>query len=78
MSPVLAPDPPLTLHDLEPAAAAEQPDRTLEDLVLRALDALQTGTRAECLVCGSELRARHSAGAGVVGGRCDGCGASLG
>jgi hypothetical protein len=29
-------------------------------------------------VCGSELLPRHSAGAGVVGGRCDGCGSSLG
>jgi hypothetical protein len=77
MSPVLAPDPPLRLHDEPAARAPQQRDRTLEDLVLRAHDALIDGAPAECLVCGTELRARHSAGAGVVGGRCDGCGASL-
>jgi hypothetical protein len=29
-------------------------------------------------VCGMPLTLRESAGAGVVGGRCDGCGSTLG
>lgn len=77
MTPVLAPDRPLTF-DLEPQRrAADVRPRTLEDRVLGAWEDLLAGAPAACLVCGSELRARHSAGAGVVGGRCGGCGSSL-
>jgi hypothetical protein len=74
---VLAPEPPLVLRSA-PKREATARERTLEDAVLGARRALLDGGVAECLVCGTELRARHSAGAGVVGGRCDGCGASLG
>ena len=76
MSSVLAPDRPLTL-DLEPRPGPGARRRTLEDLVQETWNALLSGARAACPVCGAELGARHSAGAGVVGGRCDGCGSSL-
>jgi hypothetical protein len=74
---VLAPDRPLSF-DLEPERlAADVRPRTLEDRVLGAWDALVAGAPAGCLVCGAELDPRHSAGAGVVGGRCGGCGSSV-
>jgi hypothetical protein len=74
---VLAPEPPLTFHPEPAAAVAGAHPRTLEDLVSGAWGALLAGTPAECLACGAELHPRHSAGAGIVGGRCDGCGAKL-
>ena len=76
MSPVLAPDPPLQHAGPEPDEATVG-GRTLEDLVSGAWHTLLTGAAAECLSCGAQLHPRHSAGAGVVGGRCDGCGAGL-
>jgi hypothetical protein len=51
---------------------------TLDDLVAGAWEGLLTGAPAECLACGSPMAPRHSAGAGVVGGRCGGCGSTLG
>jgi hypothetical protein len=38
---------------------------------------LLAGAPADCLVCGTPLTPRHSAGAGVVGGRCGGCGSTV-
>ena len=76
MSPVLAPDRPLTL-DLEPRLEPGPRGRTLEDLVHDTWGALLTGARPACPVCATELTPRESAGSGVVGGRCDGCGSSL-
>jgi hypothetical protein len=76
VSPVLAPDPPLTLH-AEPELHAGARGQTLEDLVTGAWDALLAHAHADCPACGAELQPRHSAGAGVVGGRCGDCGATL-
>ena len=59
-------------------AAAPAEPATLDDLVAGAWEALRAGAPAGCLVCGTPLAHRHSAGAGVVGGRCGGCGSSLG
>src|SRR3954451_14672965 len=42
-----------------------------------AWDRLAAGQTAECPVCSGALRLRWSAGAGVVGGRCDACGTEL-
>jgi hypothetical protein len=51
---------------------------TLDDVVSRTWEVLRAGAPAACVVCGAELTPRHSAGAGVVGGRCDACGTALG
>jgi hypothetical protein len=51
---------------------------TLDDIVSRTWEVLRAGVTAACVVCGSELTPRQSAGAGVVGGRCDSCGTALG
>jgi hypothetical protein len=77
VTPVLAPERPLSF-DLEPRRpAADLRPLTLEDCVVGAWEDLLVGAPAACPACGGELRARHSAGAGVVGGRCGGCGSSL-
>ena len=73
----------------EPLEAAAAPDRrttesarlqgpTLDDLVAGAWEGLLAGGATACLACGSAMAPRHSAGAGVVGGRCGGCGSTLG
>jgi hypothetical protein len=56
-------------------AAATAP--TLDDLFTGAWTALSAGATATCPVCTSTMRPRWSAGAGAIGGRCDGCGSSL-
>jgi len=63
----------------EPAtsASAHRHGPTLDDLVAGAWEGLLAGAPAECLVCGTALTPRHSAGAGIVGGRCDGCGTTV-
>jgi tRNA(Ile2) C34 agmatinyltransferase TiaS len=38
---------------------------------------LSASSPAACPVCGSTMLPRHSAGAGVVGGRCGGCGTTV-
>jgi hypothetical protein len=58
-------------------ASARRQGPTLDDLVAGAWEGLLAGATADCLVCGTPLAPRHSAGAGVVGGRCGGCGTTL-
>jgi hypothetical protein len=55
--------------------AAAEP--TLADVVGGAWAAIRTGTAPDCPVCAGSLEPRWSAGAGVVGGRCGDCGATL-
>jgi len=64
----------------EPAttASARRHGPTLDDLVAGAWEGLLAGAPASCLVCGTPMEVRHSAGHGAVGGRCTGCGTSLG
>ena len=50
---------------------------TLDDVVSRAWEVLRCELPAACPVCGGELIPRVSAGAGVVGGRCQSCGSTL-
>jgi hypothetical protein len=57
------------------ARAAAAP--TLADVVGRAWAAIGAGVATECPVCAGSLEPRWSAGAGVVGGRCGDCGATL-
>jgi hypothetical protein len=59
------------LHTRAPA------EPTLADLLSDAWAAVSTGAVAECPVCAGSLQPRWSAGAGVVGGRCGDCGATL-
>ena len=58
-------------------ASARRQGPTLDDLVAGAWEGLLAGAPADCLVCGTPLTPRHSAGAGLVGGRCGGCGSTL-
>ena len=55
--------------------AATEP--TLADVMSEAWAAVGTGAATECPVCAGSLEPRWSAGAGVVGGRCGDCGATL-
>jgi hypothetical protein len=50
---------------------------TLDDVISRAWEVLRADVPAACPVCGGELLPRPSAGADVVGGRCESCGTSL-
>ena len=58
-------------------ASARRQGPTLDDMVAGAWEGLLAGAPADCLVCGTPLAPRHSAGAGIVGGRCGGCGSTL-
>ncbi|HEX8105101.1 MAG TPA: hypothetical protein VF533_20950 [Solirubrobacteraceae bacterium] len=61
---------------LDAPVAAAAP-RTLEDLIAGAWDDLAAGESTTCPLCATEMAPRWSAGAGVVGGRCGGCGTTL-
>ena len=58
-------------------ASARRQGPTLDDLVAGAWEGLLAGAPADCLVCGEPVAPRHSAGAGIVGGRCGGCGTTV-
>jgi hypothetical protein len=60
-----------------PTASAHRHGPTLDDLVAGAWEGLVAGAPAACVVCGAPMAPRHSAGAGVVGGRCGGCGTTV-
>ena len=51
-------------------------ERTLEDLVSGAWEALAAGSAA-CPACGGELRARYGATLVPVAGRCGDCGTAI-
>jgi hypothetical protein len=69
---------PAAAPEAENTARAHRHGPTLDDLVAGAWEGLLAGAPADCLVCGTPLTPRHSAGAGIVGGRCGGCGSSIG
>jgi hypothetical protein len=50
---------------------------TLDAAVTTLWDRLSAGAQTACPVCEAPMEARHSAGAGVVGGRCRSCGSTL-
>jgi tRNA(Ile2) C34 agmatinyltransferase TiaS len=50
---------------------------TLEAILIEAWNDVSIGAPAECPVCAGPMQARWSAGAGVVGGRCEDCGTTL-
>jgi hypothetical protein len=73
-APVEAADP---APETATTARAHRHGPTLDDLVAGAWEGLMAGAPADCLVCGTPLTPRHSAGAGIVGGRCGGCGTTV-
>ncbi len=50
---------------------------TLDALLTGAWSTLTRGTAVTCPICSETMAPRWSAGAGAVGGRCDGCGSTL-
>ena len=63
----------------EPAAPRlpDPPALTLDDVLSGLWDGLAAAGAVPCPVCPGTLAPRWSAGAGVVGGRCGGCGTTL-
>jgi hypothetical protein len=51
---------------------------TLDEAMSGLWSGLLSGAVGDCPVCGSAMEPRHSAGNGVVGGRCGGCSVTLG
>ncbi len=51
--------------------------QTLDDVMVSVWAALRAGAPIACPVCESLMEPRWSAGAGVVGGRCQGCGSEF-
>jgi hypothetical protein len=50
---------------------------TLDALLVEAWNDVTAGAAAECPVCSGPMQPRWTAGAGVVGGRCEDCGTTL-
>ena len=59
-------------------ASARRQGPTLDDLVAGAWEGLLAGAPASCVVCGTTMHPRYSGGHAPVGGRCTGCGTTLG
>ena len=72
-----APAAPAPGPDVSTTARAHRQGPTLDDLVAGVWEGLLAGAPADCPACGTVMTPRHSAGAGVVGGRCGGCGSTL-
>ena len=69
-------EPPVDELRLWRGEAAHGP--SLDDLVAGAWEGLAADAPVTCLLCGGAMLPRYAAGAGVVGGRCESCGSSLG
>jgi hypothetical protein len=50
---------------------------TLDEALSGLWAQLRSADAVACPVCGGAMRPRHTAGAGVVGGRCGGCATTL-
>jgi hypothetical protein len=50
---------------------------TLDEVLIEAWNDVTAGAAAECPVCAGRMQPRWTAGAGVVGGRCEDCGTTL-
>ena len=64
-------------HGADAFDITDRPRRTLDDVLSEAWEGLAATARARCPVCATPMTPRWSAGAGVVGGRCGGCGSEL-
>jgi hypothetical protein len=61
-----------------PPAAEGRGRRTLDDLIVGVWEDLTARHAAACPMCGASMRPRYGSGAAPVGGRCTGCGSTLG
>jgi hypothetical protein len=61
-----------------PPAAEGRGRRTLDELIVGVWEDLTAHHAAACPVCGDAMRPRYGSGAAPVGGRCTGCGSTLG
>ena len=50
---------------------------TLDTLLVEAWSVVTAGSAAHCPLCAGRMQPRWTAGAGVVGGRCEDCGTTL-
>jgi hypothetical protein len=64
-------------HEAPPAAEARG-GRTLDELIVGVWEDLTAHHAAACPVCGGPMRPRYGSAATPVGGRCSGCGSTLG
>jgi hypothetical protein len=63
-------------HAVE-APPVPEPRRTLDDVLSETWEGLLAAAPARCPVCAATMAPRWSAGAGVVGGRCENCDSEL-
>ena len=61
-----------------PPAAEGRGRRTLDELIVGVWEDLTAHHAAACPVCGEAMRPRYGSGPAPVGGRCTGCGSTLG
>ena len=66
-----------TRHDAPPAAEGRG-RRTLDELIVGVWEDLTAHHAAACPVCGEAMRPRYGSGPAPVGGRCTGCGSTMG
>jgi len=64
-------------HDAPPAAEGRG-GSTLDDLIVGVWEDLTAHHAAACPVCAEPMRPRYGSGPAPVGGRCTGCGSTLG
>ena len=64
-------------HEAPPVAEGRG-RRTLDELIVGVWEDLTAHHAAACPVCGDTMQPRYGSGAAPVGGRCRGCGSTLG
>jgi hypothetical protein len=64
--------------DDAPPAAEGRGGRTLDELIVGVWEDLTAHHAAACPVCGASMPPRYGSGAAPIGGRCTGCGSTLG
>jgi hypothetical protein len=70
--------PPGEARGAAPQAAAERGGLTLDEVIVGVWEGLAAHHAVACPLCGEEMRPRYGSGAAPVGGRCSGCGSTLG
>jgi len=82
VAPPRAEEPVVTTPEAPAATVAVEvePSRatlTLDEMISGLWDEVRLEETVDCPVCGSDMLPRHTAGAGVVGGRCGSCATTL-
>jgi hypothetical protein len=65
-------------RDDAPPAAEGRGRRTLDELIVGVWEDLTAHHAAACPMCATPMTPRYGSGAAPVGGRCTGCGSTLG